>query len=84
MRLPFFAAPARSVPARIRQLDVLRGIAVLFVLGHHKYIAPFLVQMGWVGVDLFFTDPNGLNGPSDPPGTGASGHPQSAGAMTYA
>ncbi|MEO6096838.1 MAG: acyltransferase [Fibrobacteria bacterium] len=54
MRFPFIAASV-SVPGRIKQLDVLRGIAVLLVLGHHKYIAPCLVQMGWIGVDLFFT-----------------------------
>jgi peptidoglycan/LPS O-acetylase OafA/YrhL len=51
MRLPFPAASA----GRIKQLDVLRGVAVLLVLGHHKFIGPFMVHMGWIGVDLFFT-----------------------------
>jgi peptidoglycan/LPS O-acetylase OafA/YrhL len=55
-------APSR----RVRELDVLRGIAILLVLGHHVGVTPSrlprLVQAaldrwamaGWVGVDLFF------------------------------
>lgn len=51
---------------RVRELDVLRGVAILLVLGHHAGITPthlpVLVQegldrwamAGWVGVDLFF------------------------------
>ncbi len=51
---------------RLPELDILRGIAVLLVLGRHILIIPeaipqpikgiFLVwqQVGWVGVDLFF------------------------------
>ena len=51
---------------RIRELDVLRGVAVVLVLGRHMPAvpldAPFAVQtvfdlwlrVGWIGVDLFF------------------------------
>src|SRR5208337_3375533 len=51
---------------RLRELDVLRGLAILLVLGHHMGAVPLhtpgivLVvldlwrQAGWVGVDLFF------------------------------
>ncbi len=46
-------------------LDVVRGIAVLLVFGHHNYIVPgyggelsrlynFMHDIGWIGVDLFF------------------------------
>jgi len=47
------------------QLDVLRGIAVLLVMGHHIVLQPdesgvfgplenVLIRFGWSGVDLFF------------------------------
>ena len=51
---------------RLRQLDVLRGVAILLVLGRHFDVvptdAPAVVQgavdlwlrAGWIGVDLFF------------------------------
>ena len=39
---------------RIKQLDVLRAIAVLLVLGRHVYVHPLLFRISWVGVDLFF------------------------------
>jgi peptidoglycan/LPS O-acetylase OafA/YrhL len=39
--------------ARNRSLDVLRGIAVLLVLGRHFGSAPWS-PIGWWGVDLFF------------------------------
>ncbi|HEV2299518.1 MAG TPA: acyltransferase [Candidatus Acidoferrales bacterium] len=38
---------------RIKRLDVLRAIAVLFVLFLHADL-PFFRRMGWTGVDLFF------------------------------
>jgi peptidoglycan/LPS O-acetylase OafA/YrhL len=51
--------------SRIPQLDVLRGIAILLVLGHHTsaewqqcgilgFLAYFFRWLGWSGVDLFF------------------------------
>lgn len=51
---------------RVRQLDVLRGIAILLVLGFHSPVHPDAFgplleplmtvwrRCGWVGVDLFF------------------------------
>lgn len=52
--------------SRIQELDVLRGIAVLLVLGRHVLFIPdglpqflgqsliFWRKIGWIGVDLFF------------------------------
>ncbi|MFN8554889.1 MAG: acyltransferase [Candidatus Obscuribacterales bacterium] len=59
---------SNSKESRIKQLDVLRGIAILLVLGHHSFSIPasilqiplagFLIgtyqSVGWAGVDLFF------------------------------
>jgi peptidoglycan/LPS O-acetylase OafA/YrhL len=40
---------------RIRNLDMLRAIAVILVLGRHGVGSPELwKRVGWVGVDLFF------------------------------
>ncbi len=39
---------------RLRELDFLRGIAILFVLFRHIALLPFLTKIGWIGVDLFF------------------------------
>src|ERR1039457_4278204 len=39
---------------RIRQLDVLRAVALLLVMGHHVPWLPILARFGWTGVDLFF------------------------------
>ncbi|SHG30696.1 Peptidoglycan/LPS O-acetylase OafA/YrhL, contains acyltransferase and SGNH-hydrolase domains [Flavobacterium fluvii] len=39
---------------RRRELDFLRGIAILLVLFRHQLLFSFLKQMGWIGVDLFF------------------------------
>jgi len=54
-------------PRRILQLDFLRGIAILLVLGRHqplypseagsssfRYVPAILSRFGWTGVDLFF------------------------------
>lgn len=39
---------------RLRELDFLRGIAILLVLLRHQYLFQFTKNMGWIGVDLFF------------------------------
>lgn len=50
---------------RMLQLDVLRGVAVLLVMGHHIVLQPdesgvfgplenVFIRFGWSGVDLFF------------------------------
>lgn len=39
---------------RIKQIDFLRGIAILFVLFNHHPMSPILHKVGWMGVDLFF------------------------------
>jgi len=41
------------VNSRNRSLDVLRGIAILLVLGRHFNYFPLWRQAGWIGVDLF-------------------------------
>src|SRR5690348_9676778 len=42
----------------IRELDGLRGIAILLVMVHRLYprelVTPWYVEGGWIGVDLFF------------------------------
>ena len=40
--------------SRNQSLGVLRGIAILLVLGHHFVHYSFGAKVGWVGVDLFF------------------------------
>lgn len=39
---------------RLRELDFLRGIAIILVLFRHQVLFDFLETMGWIGVDLFF------------------------------
>jgi peptidoglycan/LPS O-acetylase OafA/YrhL len=39
---------------RLRELDFLRGIAILLVLCRHAGPLDFTIKMGWIGVDLFF------------------------------
>jgi peptidoglycan/LPS O-acetylase OafA/YrhL len=46
--------PPAAGARRLRQLDVLRGVAVLLVLGRHHEITAVWTQIGWIGVDLFF------------------------------
>src|SRR5205809_7262128 len=43
-----------NVNSRNQSLDVLRGIAILLVLGRHFNYFPLWRQAGWIGVDLFF------------------------------
>ncbi|OWP87671.1 hypothetical protein BWK60_02620, partial [Flavobacterium covae] len=39
---------------RLRELDFLRGIAILLVLFRHQFLFYWTKNMGWIGVDLFF------------------------------
>lgn len=39
---------------RLRELDFLRGIAILLVLCWHTHFFPVISPIGWIGVDLFF------------------------------
>lgn len=39
---------------RLRELDFLRGIAIILVLLRHQHLFQFTTEMGWIGVDLFF------------------------------
>lgn len=41
-------------PVRLRQLDFLRGLAILLVLFRHKFFTEHTQTAGWIGVDLFF------------------------------
>ncbi|HEU5408238.1 MAG TPA: acyltransferase, partial [Nitrospira sp.] len=43
-----------SYMGRIPQLDILRAIAVLMVIGFHYHYDWLLDRTGWAGVDLFF------------------------------
>lgn len=57
--------PAGSTSSRLIELDILRGVAILLVLGAHPVFEPqyagrlrplgaFWQRVGWTGVDLFF------------------------------
>lgn len=39
---------------RLRELDFLRGVAIILVLFRHQPLFSFTTRMGWIGVDLFF------------------------------
>ncbi len=39
---------------RLRELDFLRGVAIILVLLRHQALFQFTKRMGWIGVDLFF------------------------------
>jgi peptidoglycan/LPS O-acetylase OafA/YrhL len=39
---------------RVKQLDILRALAVLLVFGSHKEAFTLWSRIGWIGVDLFF------------------------------
>lgn len=43
-----------STTKRLRELDFLRGLAIILVLFRHQYLFDFTMTMGWIGVDLFF------------------------------
>jgi peptidoglycan/LPS O-acetylase OafA/YrhL len=39
---------------RLRELDLLRGFAIILILLRHQYLFSFTTNIGWIGVDLFF------------------------------
>jgi peptidoglycan/LPS O-acetylase OafA/YrhL len=39
---------------RLREIDFLRGVAVILVIFNHSTFLPFIHKAGWIGVDLFF------------------------------
>jgi len=39
---------------RAKELDFLRGIAILLVMLRHSNLSALTTQVGWIGVDLFF------------------------------
>jgi peptidoglycan/LPS O-acetylase OafA/YrhL len=39
---------------RNKRLDILRCVAVVAVMFRHTNISPFMLRVGWIGVDLFF------------------------------
>jgi peptidoglycan/LPS O-acetylase OafA/YrhL len=43
-----------KLTARNQRLDILRGVAILLVLGRHHDTILLWSRMGWAGVDLFF------------------------------
>lgn len=43
-----------STPVRLKEIDFLRGLAVLLVIFRHFRLSEPLQEMGWIGVDLFF------------------------------
>lgn len=56
---------ARKARPRMLQLDILRGVAILLVIGNHRFMDPIegghlrpllslWLRFGWTGVDLFF------------------------------
>ncbi|MBP6411242.1 MAG: acyltransferase, partial [Pseudarcicella sp.] len=45
----------QKTPAiRLRELDFLRGIAIILVMLRHSDLSTYVKQLGWIGVDLFF------------------------------
>src|ERR1035437_9382524 len=57
--------PGNATKSRMLQLDILRGSAILLVIGHHydspsfppghlRWLTVGLWRFGWTGVDLFF------------------------------
>lgn len=50
---PIFFKMASTIPRR-RELDFLRGLAIVLVLFRHQPLFTYTMNMGWIGVDLFF------------------------------
>jgi peptidoglycan/LPS O-acetylase OafA/YrhL len=49
--LPAVASPRVR---RLASLDLLRGVAILLVMGRHMYVTEWWHRIGWFGVQLFF------------------------------
>ncbi len=47
-------SPATNTTLRLKEIDFLRGIAVILVLFRHHWTTNILQHAGWIGVDLFF------------------------------
>jgi peptidoglycan/LPS O-acetylase OafA/YrhL len=54
MTAPEMDHPKDLRASRILELDVLRGVAILLVLGTHVPAYALWAKVGWLGVDLFF------------------------------
>src|ERR1035437_5789157 len=55
MPLPTATTPAELPTARRNtNLDALRAVAIVMVLGRHSHYSTFWAKVGWAGVDLFF------------------------------
>ncbi|SPF42732.1 putative acyltransferase [Candidatus Sulfopaludibacter sp. SbA4] len=54
LRSPVWLETNTRLKKRLKQLDALRAVAVLLVLGCHVTWHPLWVRCGWTGVDLFF------------------------------
>lgn len=46
--------PGSRLPERYQALDLLRGVALLLVMGRHMQVTPVWYRLGWLGVQLFF------------------------------
>ncbi|BDC52570.1 acyltransferase [Bryobacterales bacterium F-183] len=51
---PSISVSAPVAPTRLFSIDVLRGMAILLVMGVHIPAYPIWSTAGWIGVDLFF------------------------------
>ena len=49
----YFVGLSKKMKGRNQSLDVLRGVAILLVLGRHFPYYSVWTRAGWIGVDLF-------------------------------
>lgn len=47
-------SPSTETHLRLKEIDFLRGIAVILVLFRHHWLTDTMQNLGWIGVDLFF------------------------------